>query len=60
VDHLFVQCEFVRKVWFWMGNCQDISIYWHNLDDVLIDAQSLPGREKNAFLTVLSDVYWSM
>jgi zinc-binding in reverse transcriptase len=60
VDHLFVQCEFVRKVWFWMGICQDLSIYWHNMDDVLIYAQSLPRKERNAFLTVLSAVCWSM
>jgi zinc-binding in reverse transcriptase len=35
MDHLLVQSEFVRQIWFWMGICQDLSIYWYNLEDVL-------------------------
>jgi zinc-binding in reverse transcriptase len=60
MDHLFVQCEFVRQIWFWMGICQDLSIYWYNLEDVLTYAQSPPRKERTAFLTVLSAVCWSM
>lgn len=56
VDHLLLQCFFIRQIWFWMGICQSYFTHWHQFTDIIQYAHSLNYKEREAFLTVVSAV----
>lgn len=56
--HLFFQCYFAKSIWFYMGNCQDISRQWCSMDDVIHYALTLNKTSRTAFLIVVSAVIW--
>ena len=58
VDHLFVKCPTVRRIWFWMGQCQTLFSQWNSVLDIIEYAYYLPLKEKEAFLIVFSALCW--
>lgn len=60
VDHLFVQCSWVRQIWFSLGQCQDIFSNWQTIEGVIHYADSLQHHNKHAFLNVFSALQWTV
>lgn len=58
VDHLFIQCPFVRQIWFWLGDCQDLFSTWHSIDDIMTFVYSLSLRQQQSFLVAFSALAW--
>lgn len=60
VEHIFLHCQFVKFLWFWMGDCQLLYPHWSNMNDLLCFANCLPKNEKEAFLIVISALFWAL
>ena len=60
VNHLFLECQFVKQIWFWMGQCQSHFLDWHNMNDIRKFALSLPTDQRTAFLTVFCAICWTV
>ena len=41
VNHLFIQCPWVRQLWFWFGQCQEEFSQWNSIQDIINFAYSL-------------------
>jgi zinc-binding in reverse transcriptase len=50
VSHLFVQCGWVKQIWFWLGQCQNYFHCWSRLDDIMQFALCLSHNLKKSFL----------
>lgn len=60
VDYLFVQCSFVRQIWFWLEACQEVFFQWFSVDDIVNFALSLPSSSQKTFLIVFSALAWTV
>lgn len=59
-SHLFVSCAFVKSIWFWLRECQTVFTFWSSFYDILQFAMSLQGDNKQAFLIVVSAIFWTV
>lgn len=60
VDHLFLKCDIARIIWFWMGECKNMFNHWRQFTDIIDFANNLSKKDREAFLTVISGVCWSI
>ena len=60
IQHLFVTCTFTKKIWFYMGSCQEDSIQWNRFADIVNFAHQLPHAHRHGFLVVFSAVCWTL
>lgn len=60
VNHLFLNCQLVSQILFWLGKQQLQCSHWHTLEEVFHFAITLPPLEKTAFLIVFSATCWTV
>lgn len=58
--HLFLKCPYIAQIWFWMGQFQNFYGDWTSLENIQSLAQSLPLKQREAMLMVVSAICWGV
>lgn len=56
VDHLFIQCNWIKQVWFWLGqsvNVKIILVFWQDIEDVIHYTLCKDLREMHSLLFLM-------